>query len=188
MTFLFWQRLVDASVALHFGFVVGFFLDDLSPFEPLLPLQNDGVGAVGHLQHLQDACHCANLVQVLWSGNFGVVFFLAHHANQGLRFVRLTDQANASVAAHTDGNHHSREQHGVAQGEERKDFRNLFLLHRSFVLLRQDGDEILVLDVAQTHGLLHLTRRMSKGVPKRRAPPSFFKPTTSCPFRCAKAT
>ena len=114
LPFLFRKRLVHPSVGFHLGLVVRLLLEDLRPPEPLLPLQNDGVGAVGHLQHLQDAGHGTDLVEVVGSGNFGVVFFLAHDPNQGLGFVGFTNQAHAAVAAHADGDDHAREEHGVA--------------------------------------------------------------------------
>ena len=170
LAFLFRKRLVHTAVGFHFGFVVGLLLDDLRPPEALLALQNDGVGAVRHLEHFQDAGHRSDLVEVVGSWNFGVVFFLADDPNQGLGLVGFSDQAHASVAAHADGDDHAWKEHGVAQGQQRQHFRHLFFLHGSFILFRQDGNEILVLDVAQSHGLLHLSCHRSKRVPRDHRP------------------
>ncbi len=132
-----------------------------------MALQNDRVGSIWHFEHFQDARHGSNFVQVIWPGNFGVVFFLAYYPDEGLRFVGLANQSNAAIAPYANWDDNTWKKNSISQGQQWKDFRNIFFLHRVLVLLRQNWNEILVLNVTQSHGLLHFDFSLVKARAKR---------------------
>ena len=155
LAFLLRQGFFNAAIRLHFGFQVRLLLHHLLPFETLLSLQDHRVGAVRHLEHFEDSGDRAHFVEVVRAGHFSVVFLLAHHPDHCFGFVRFLDQPNRAVPAYADGDDHTGKEHCVSEREKRKNLGDVFLLHGLFVLLSQDGDELLILRVAQfdVHGL-----------------------------------
>ena len=101
----------------HACFHVGLLLNDFGPFESFLALQDDGVAAIGHAQHLDDPCHRAHFVQVLAMRHFNVVVLLADYTDAVFEFVGFFDQPNGPVSANGDGNYDAGKQNGIAQGQ-----------------------------------------------------------------------
>ena len=184
LSFFFRQWLIHASVGFNSSLVIRLFLDDLGPLEFLLALQDDGVGAVGHLQHFQNPCDRADGVEVFGSWNLSVVLFLTHYADQHFGFVGLPNQPDASVSPHADWDDDPWKQHGVSQGKQWKHFRDVLLLHGILVLFSEDWNELLVLHVAQSHGLHRLVCIGQMACQTRPSLLHLTKGTPSLRFQC----
>jgi len=103
---------------LHPGGEVGFGAHHLQHLEAFLALDDGGGAAIGHAEHADDGGDGAHPVQVLLVRLLDVGVLLAHHPEGLGAAVHVLDQADAAVASHRDRDHHPREKHGVAQGQD----------------------------------------------------------------------
>ena len=126
---------------------IGVGRDVLAHLDLLQTVQNDGIGAVGHLQYLDDAGRRAHLVEVVGRGVLDVALALQYGAQDARGGVHLLDQADALLAADRDGGHRARKEDRGAERQNGNHFGYGGLLRRR--VGRSDDGHDLVSTVEQ---------------------------------------
>ncbi len=112
----------------HAGLEVGGLLHQIHDAEARQALDDERVVVLAHLQELHDAGDGAHRVEV---GRARILFLgpaLGDHADHLVVTHRVLDERDRLLAAHRERKHAAREEHRVAQGEDRKDLRNVLLV------------------------------------------------------------
>ena len=123
---------------------VGLLAHDFAHPATALALDDDGVRAVRHPQHLDDAGHRADVMKVGGGGIFHLAVPLGHHPDVMSSLVGLLEQLEALVPADVDGEHHTRKEDGVAKRQDGQILRGGFAFHCCLVLRTQQGNAELV--------------------------------------------
>ena len=101
----------------------------------------------GHAEHLDDARHGANVMQVSCTGVFDLGIALGHHADVVSSGVGFLQELQALVAPNVDGQDHAGEENGVAEGQDGQVFRGGFPFAGGLVFRTQQGNAELVFGV-----------------------------------------
>ncbi len=107
--------------ARHFGAQIRLLLSDFAEPDACQTLQNQGVVARAVLERFEHACGTANRVEIALARIVGRRVLLGEDGNDWpFLVVHVLDQGHGFLAAHVKGRDRSREQDGVANGQDRE--------------------------------------------------------------------